>query len=277
MAIKKSRPTSPGRRFHTVQTFEELTTTTPEKRLTRGKSQRGGRNTAGRITVRFRGGGHKRRHREIDFRRSKPGVPGRVASIEYDPNRSARIALLHYLDGDKRYILHAVGMKVGDVVMASDSAEIAPGNMLSIDRIPLGATIHNVELRPGGGGKMARSAGAFVQLVAKEGRYAQVRLPSGEVRKVLRECHATIGQVSNVDHENVKLGKAGRKRWLGRRPHNRGVTMNPVDHPHGGGEGKSSGGRHPVSPWGVPTKGHKTRNNKRTDSMIVRSRRRRRR
>ena len=277
MAIKKSKPTSPGRRFHTVQTFEELTTTTPEKRLTRGKNQRGGRNTAGRITVRFRGGGHKRRYREIDFRRAKPGVPGRVASIEYDPNRSARIALLHYLDGDKRYILHAVGMKVGDVVMASDSAEIAPGNMLCIERIPLGATIHNVELRPGGGGKMARSAGAFVQLVAKEGRYAQVRLPSGEVRKVLRECHATIGQVSNVDHENVKLGKAGRKRWLGRRPHNRGVTMNPVDHPHGGGEGKSSGGRHPVSPWGVPTKGHKTRNNKRTDSMIVRSRRRRRR
>jgi large subunit ribosomal protein L2 len=277
VAIKKSRPTSPGRRFHTVQTFEELTTTTPEKSLTRGKSQRGGRSRAGRITVRFRGGGHKRRLRDIDFRRAKPEVPGRVASIEYDPNRSARIALLHYLDGEKRYILHAVGMQVGDVVVASDSAEIAPGNMLRIERIPLGATIHNVELRPGGGGKMARSAGAFVQLVAKEGRYAQVRLPSGEVRKVLRECHATIGQVSNVDHENVKLGKAGRKRWLGRRPHNRGVTMNPVDHPHGGGEGKSSGGRHPVSPWGVPTKGHKTRNNKRTDSMIVRSRRRRRR
>ena len=277
MAIKKSRPTSPGRRFHTVQTFEELTTTTPEKRLTRGKSQSGGRNSAGRTTVRFRGGGHKRRHREIDFRRAKAEVPGRVASIEYDPNRSARIALLHYLDGDKRYILHAVGMQVGDLVVASDAAEIMPGNMLRIERIPLGATIHNVELRPGGGGKMARSAGAFVQLVAKEGRYAQVRLPSGEVRRVLRECHATIGQVSNVDHENVKLGKAGRKRWLGRRPHNRGVSMNPVDHPHGGGEGKSSGGRHPVSPWGVPTKGHKTRNNKRTDSMIVRSRRRRRR
>ena len=277
MAIKKSRPTSPGRRFHTVQTFEELTTTTPEKRLTRGKSQSGGRNSAGRTTVRFRGGGHKRRHREIDFRRAKPEVPGRVASIEYDPNRSARIALLHYLDGDKRYILHAVGMQLGDLLVASDSAEIMPGNMLRIERIPLGATIHNVELRPGGGGKMARSAGAFVQLVAKEGSYAQVRLPSGEVRRVLRECHATIGQVSNVDHENVKLGKAGRKRWLGRRPHNRGVSMNPVDHPHGGGEGKSSGGRHPVSPWGVPTKGHKTRNNKRTDSMIVRSRRRRRR
>lgn len=276
MPIRKSRPTSPGRRFHTVQTFEELTTRRPEKSLTRGKKSSGGRNGVGRITVRFRGGGHKRRLREIDFRRAKPGVPARVATIEYDPNRSARIALLHYVDGEKRYILHAVGMKVGDTVVASDGAEILPGNMLRIERIPLGATIHNVELRPGGGGKMARSAGSFVQLVAKEGRYAQVRLPSGEVRRVLRECHATIGQVSNLEHENVKLGKAGRKRWLGRRPHNRGVTMNPVDHPHGGGEGKSSGGRHPVTPWGVPTKGYKTRNNKRTDSMIVRSRKRRR-
>ena len=276
MAIRRSRPTSPGRRFHTVQTFEELTTDTPLKRLTVGKHSSGGRNGAGRITVRFRGGGHKRRYRRVDFRRAKTEVPARVASIEYDPNRSARIALLHYLDGEKQYILHAVGMKVGDTVVASDAAEILPGNAIRIERIPLGSTIHNVELRPGGGGKLARSAGAFVQLVAKEGRYAQVRLPSGEVRRVLRECRATIGQVSNVDHENVKLGKAGRKRWLGRRPHNRGVTMNPVDHPHGGGEGKSSGGRHPVSPWGVPTKGHKTRNNKRTDSMIIRSRKRRR-
>lgn len=276
MAIRSSRPTSPGRRFHTVQTFEELTTDRPVKGLTVGKKSTGGRSRAGRITVRFRGGGHKRRYRRIDFRRAKPDVPARVASIEYDPNRSARIALLHYLDGEKRYILHAVGMKVGDTVVASDSAEIAPGNAIRIERIPLGSTIHNVELRPGGGGKLARSAGSFVQLVAKEGRYAQVRLPSGEVRRVLRECRATIGQVSNVEHVNVKLGKAGRKRWLGRRPHNRGVTMNPVDHPHGGGEGKSSGGRHPVSPWGVPTKGHKTRNNKRTDSMIVRSRKRRR-
>ena len=276
MAIRRSRPTSPGRRFHTVQTFEELTTDRPLKRLTVGKHSSGGRNGAGRITVRFRGGGHKRRYRQIDFRRAKAEVPARVASIEYDPNRSARIALLHYLDGAKEYILHAVGMQVGDTVVASDAAEILPGNAIRIERIPLGSTIHNVELRPGGGGKLARSAGSFVQLVAKEGRYAQVRLPSGEVRRVLRECRATIGQVSNVDHENVKLGKAGRKRWLGRRPHNRGVTMNPVDHPHGGGEGKSSGGRHPVSPWGVPTKGHKTRNNKRTDSMIVRSRKRRR-
>ena len=276
MAIRRSRPTSPGRRFHTVQTFEELTTDRPLKRLTVGKHSSGGRNGAGRITVRFRGGGHKRRYRQIDFRRAKAEVPARVASIEYDPNRSARIALLHYLDGDKEYILHAVGMQVGDTVVASDAAEILPGNAIRTERIPLGSTIHNVELRPGGGGKLARSAGSFVQLVAKEGRYAQVRLPSGEVRRVLRECRATIGQVSNVDHENVKLGKAGRKRWLGRRPHNRGVTMNPVDHPHGGGEGKSSGGRHPVSPWGVPTKGHKTRNNKRTDSMIVRSRKRRR-
>ncbi len=276
MAIRRSRPTSPGRRFHTVQTFEELTTDRPLKRLTVGKHSSGGRNGAGRITVRFRGGGHKRRYRQVDFRRAKAEVPARVASVEYDPNRSARIALLHYLDGEKQYILHAVGMQVGDTVVASDAAEILPGNAIRIERIPLGSTIHNVELRPGGGGKLARSAGSFVQLVAKEGRYAQVRLPSGEVRRVLRECRATIGQVSNVDHENVKLGKAGRKRWLGRRPHNRGVTMNPVDHPHGGGEGKSSGGRHPVSPWGVPTKGHKTRNNKRTDSMIVRSRKRRR-
>ena len=276
MAIRRSRPTSPGRRFHTVQTFEELTTDRPLKRLTVGKHSSGGRNGAGRITVRFRGGGHKRRYRQIDFRRAKSEVPARVASIEYDPNRSARIALLHYLDGEKQYILHAVGMQVGDTVVASDAAEILPGNAIRIERIPLGSTIHNVELRPGGGGKLARSAGSFVQLVAKEGRYAQVRLPSGEVRRVLRECRATIGQVSNVDHENVKLGKAGRKRWLGRRPHNRGVTMNPVDHPHGGGEGKSSGGRHPVSPWGVPTKGHKTRHNKRTDSMIIRSRKRRR-
>ncbi len=276
MPIRKSRPTSPGRRFHTVQTFEELTTRRPLKSLTRGKKSSGGRGAGGRISVRFRGGGHKRRLREIDFRRAKPGVPAKVATIEYDPNRSARIALLHYVDGEKRYVLHAVGMKVGDTVVASDTAEILPGNVLRIERIPLGATIHNVELRPGGGGKMARSAGSFVQLVAKEGRYAQVRLPSGEVRRVLRECRATIGQVSNLEHENVKLGKAGRKRWLGRRPHNRGVTMNPVDHPHGGGEGKSSGGRHPVSPWGVPTKGYKTRNNKRTDSMIVRSRKRRR-
>ncbi len=276
MAIRQSRPTSPGRRFHTVQTFEELTTDRPEKSLTRGKSRSGGRNGHGRITVRFRGGGHKRRLREVDFRRNKPDVPARVATVEYDPNRSARISLLHYRDGEKRYVLHAVGMKVGDVVMSSDAAEILPGNVLRIDRIPLGATIHNVELRPGGGGKLARSAGSFVQLVAKEGRYAQLRMPSGEIRRILRECRATIGQVSNVEHLNVKLGKAGRKRWLGRRPHNRGVTMNPVDHPHGGGEGKSSGGRHPVSPWGVPTKGYKTRNNKRTDPMIVRSRKRRR-
>ncbi len=276
MAIKQSRPTSPGRRFHTVQSFEELTTGRPQKSLTRGKGNSGGRNGNGRITVRFRGGGHKRRLRAVDFRRNKPDVPARVATIEYDPNRSARIALLHYADGEKRYVLHAVGMKVGDTVMASDAAEILPGNTLRIDRIPLGATIHNIELRPGGGGKLARSAGAFVQLVAKEGRYAQLRMPSGEIRRILRECRATIGQVSNVEHLNVKLGKAGRRRWLGRRPHNRGVTMNPVDHPHGGGEGKSSGGRHPVSPWGTPTKGYKTRNNKRTDPMIVRSRKRRR-
>ncbi len=272
MGIKKFRPTSPGRRFTTVQTFEEITSTKPFKALTEAKNSSGGRNNLGKITVRFRGGGHKRRYRVIDFKRNKLDVPAKVASIEYDPNRSARIALLHYADGEKRYILHPVGLEVGGTVVSSSSADILPGNSLPLENIPVGTTVHNIELRPGKGGQMARSAGAGAQLVAKEGKYAHLKLPSGEVRMVYRSCRATVGQVGNVEQSNIKLGKAGRKRWLGRRPHNRGVTMNPVDHPHGGGEGRSSGGRHPVTPWGVPTKGYKTRNNKRTKRFILRRR-----
>ncbi len=272
MGIKKFRPTSPGRRFCTVQAFDELTAKKPVKALTQPQTRSGGRNSGGRITVRFRGGGHKRRYRVVDFKRKKMDIPARVASIEYDPNRSARICLLHYVDGEKTYILHPVGLKVGDNVISSDSADILPGNCLPLHFMPLGTTVHNIELKPGKGGQMARSSGAGAQLVAKEGKYAQLRLPSGEVRIVHRRCRATVGQVGNVDHQNIKLGKAGRKRWLGRRPHNRGVTMNPVDHPHGGGEGRTAGGRHPVTPWGVPTKGYKTRNNKRTNKFIVRRR-----
>jgi large subunit ribosomal protein L2 len=270
MAIKKFSPTSPGRRFYTVQSFDEITETKPLKALTESKSGSGGRNGKGRITVRFRGGGHKKRYRVVDFKRNKLDVPGKVASVEYDPNRSARIARIHYLDGEKAYIIHPVGLKVGDSVVSSASADILPGNCLPLENMPLGTTVHNIELKPGKGGQMARSAGAGAQLVAKEGKYAQLRLPSGEVRIVHKKCRATVGQVGNIEHENVRLGKAGRKRWLGRRPHNRGVTMNPVDHPHGGGEGSTAGGRHPVTPWGVPTKGYKTRNNKRTDKFIVR-------
>jgi large subunit ribosomal protein L2 len=270
MAIKKFSPTSPGRRFYTVQSFDEITETKPLKSLTESKTRSGGRNATGRITVRFRGGGHKRRYRVIDFKRNKLDVPGKVASVEYDPNRSARIARIHYLDGEKAYIIHPVGLKVGDSIVSSTTADILPGNCLPLENMPLGTTVHNIELRPGKGGQMARSAGAGAQLVAKEGKYAQLRLPSGEVRIVHKKCRATVGQVGNIEHEQVTLGKAGRKRWLGRRPHNRGVTMNPVDHPHGGGEGSTAGGRHPVTPWGVPTKGYKTRNNKRTDKFIVR-------
>ncbi len=270
MAIKKFSPTSPGRRFYTVQSFDEITDTKPLKSLTEPKTSSGGRNSNGRITVRFRGGGHKRRYRVVDFKRNKLDVPGKVASVEYDPNRSARIARIHYLDGEKAYIIHPVGLKVGDSVVSSASADILPGNCLPLENMPLGTTVHNIELRPGKGGQMARSAGAGAQLVAREGKYAQLRLPSGEVRIVHKKCRATVGQVGNIEHEQVTLGKAGRKRWLGRRPHNRGVTMNPVDHPHGGGEGSTAGGRHPVTPWGVPTKGYKTRNNKRTDKFIVR-------
>lgn len=270
MAIKKFSPTSPGRRFYTVQSFDEITETKPLKSLTESKTRSGGRNGTGRITVRFRGGGHKRRYRVVDFKRNKLDVPGKVASVEYDPNRSARIARIHYLDGEKAYIIHPVGLKVGDSIVSSTSADILPGNCLPLENMPLGTTVHNIELRPGKGGQMARSAGAGAQLVAKEGKYAQLRLPSGEIRIVHKKCRATVGQVGNIEHEQVTLGKAGRKRWLGRRPHNRGVTMNPVDHPHGGGEGSTAGGRHPVTPWGVPTKGYKTRNNKRTDKFIVR-------
>ena len=269
MPVKKYRPTTPTRRFQTVLDRSEVTKQTPEKSLSKGKQRRGGRNNLGRTTIRFRGGGAKRTYREIDFKRNKFGVPAKVAAIEYDPNRSARIALLHYADGEKRYILAPAGVSVGQVVMSGPEADILPGNALALENIPPGTIIHNVELRPGKGAQMVRSAGGSAQLVAREDKYALVRLPSGEVRKVLTSCMATIGQVGNVEHENVSLGKAGRTRWLGRRPHNRGVTMNPVDHPHGGGEGRSSGGRHPVTPWGKPTRGFRTRNNKRTDQYIV--------
>lgn len=272
MAIRQFKPTNPGSRFQTVSTFEELTSQKPHKALTEGKKRSGGRNNKGRTTIWFRGGGHKQRYRIVDFKRDKHGVPAKVASVEYDPNRSARIALLHYSDGEKRYILWANGLEVGATVTAGEDAEVNVGNALPLHKIPLGTVIHNIELKIGKGGQMVRSAGAGAQLMAKEGSYAQVRLPSGEVRKVHVNCYATIGQVGNVDHENASMGKAGRNRWKGRRPHNRGVTMNPVDHPMGGGEGRSSGGRHPCTPWGKPTKGYKTRNNKRTDGMIVRRR-----
>ncbi len=272
MAIKTVKPTSPGRRFQTYSTFEEITRSKPEKSLVRPQKKSGGRNSYGRITVRRRGGGHKRRYRVIDFKRDKADIPARVASIEYDPNRSARIALLHYADGEKRYILAPLGMQVGDSVLTSESADIKPGNALPLEKIPLGTIIHNVEMRAGKGGQLARSAGAGVQLMAKEGRYGLLKLPSGELRKVLLECKATIGQVGNIDHENISIGKAGRTRWLGRRSKVRGVAMNPVDHPHGGGEGKSSGGRHPVTPWGVPTKGYRTRKSKPGDKFIVKRR-----
>ncbi|MDY0211986.1 MAG: 50S ribosomal protein L2 [Desulfuromonadaceae bacterium] len=270
MAIKKFKPTSPGRRHMTASSFDEVTTASPEKSLLEPLKKSGGRNNNGRITKRHTGGGHKRSYRIIDFRRDKKEIPAKVVSIEYDPNRSARIALLSYADGEKRYILAPLGLEVGSSVLTSNTADIKPGNTLQIRSIPLGTWVHNVELRIGKGGQLARSAGAYATLAAKEGKYAQLRLPSGEVRLVLQECSATIGQVGNVEHENVKIGKAGRNRWLGKRPQTRGVAMNPVDHPHGGGEGKSSGGRHPVTPWGVPTKGYKTRTNKRTDRFIVR-------
>jgi large subunit ribosomal protein L2 len=272
MAIKKRRPTNPASRFQEYATFDEITRREPEKSLVVGKQRISGRNNRGQQTIWFRGGGHKRRYRLIDFRRDKHGVPAKVAHIEYDPNRSARIALLHYADGDKRYILWPLGLAVGDLVQSGEDAEVNVGNSLPLRKIPLGTVIHNLELRRGKGGQLVRSAGASAQLMAKEGSYAQVRLPSGEVRKIHIDCYATLGQVGNVDHSNAALGKAGRARWRGRRPHNRGVTMNPVDHPMGGGEGRSSGGRHPTTPWGKPTKGYKTRRNKRTASMIVRRR-----
>lgn len=274
MGIRQYRPTSAGTRFRSDSSFEEVTPDVkPLKALTKGKRRISGRNNRGEITIWFRGGGHKRRYREIDFRRrDKAGIPAKVATIEYDPNRTARIALLHYADGEKRYIVAPQKMKVGDKVVAGEGADILPGNALALRGIPLGTTIHNVELKVGKGAQLARSAGTSAQLMAKEGEYAQVKLPSGEVRRVHLDCYATVGEVGNNDQDGVSYGKAGRRRWLGRRPHNRGVVMNPVDHPMGGGEGKTSGGRHPTTPWGVPTKGYKTRNSKRTDSMIVRRR-----
>ena len=272
MGIRAYKPTSPGRRFYTVSDFAEITTDAPLKKLTEGKSSTGGRNVYGRITSRFRGGGHKQRYRIVDFKRAKIGVPARVAEIEYDPNRTARIALLHYADGVKTYILAPDGLKQGDTVISSRLADIRPGNCLPLGDIPAGTMIHNIEMRKGKGGQMVRSAGTAAQLMAKDATYAQVKLPSGEVRKIHVLCRATVGQVSNLEHQNISLGKAGRARWLGRRPHNRGVTMNPVDHPMGGGEGRTSGGRHPCSPWGQLAKGLKTRNNKRTDAMIVKHR-----
>jgi large subunit ribosomal protein L2 len=272
MPIKERKPSNPASRFQTYLTFEEITRDRPEKSLTEGKNRTGGRNNHGELTSWWRGGGHKRRYRVIDFRREKHGIPAKVASIEYDPNRSARIALLHYADGEKRYILWPNGLQIGSSVMSGEKAEVNVGNALPLRLIPLGTVIHNIELKIGKGGQMVRSAGAGAQLMAREGGWAQVKLPSGEVRRVHVECYATIGQVGNLDHENVSYGKAGRKRWLGRKSHNRGVSMNPVDHPMGGGEGRTSGGRHPTTPWGVPTKGYKTRNNKRTANMIVRRR-----
>ncbi len=272
MAIKKVKPTSPGRRFQTYSSFEEITRTTPEKRLLKTIRKSGGRNSNGRITIRHRGGGHKRNYRIIDFKRDKTGIPARVAAIEYDPNRSARIALLHYTDGEKRYILAPLGLQLDDIVESGPNADIKPGNTLPLSHIPLGTQIHNIELRMGKGGQIVRSAGAYAQLMAKENPYALIKLPSGEVRMVLLKCRATIGQIGNVGHENKSLGKAGRKRWTGRRPKVRGVAMNPVDHPMGGGEGRSSGGRHPCSPWGWPTKGYKTRRKRKSDRLIVKKR-----
>jgi large subunit ribosomal protein L2 len=273
MALRPFKPTSPGRRFMTVSTFEEITKTKPEKSLLEPLKKSGGRNNTGRLTARHIGGGHKRQYRIIDFKRTKDGVPGKVAAIEYDPNRSARIALIHYQDGEKRYILAPVGLAVGALIVSGPGADIKPGNAMVLRQIPVGTTIHAIELKPGRGAQMVRSAGVGAQLMAKEGKYAQVRLPSGETRSVLLECRATIGTVGNIDHENISLGKAGRSRWLGIRPANRGVVMNPRDHPHGGGEGKSPIGRKtPMTPWGKPALGAKTRHNKSTDKYIVRKR-----
>jgi len=275
MPIRKRKPTSPGRRFQTVSDFAEITRDKPERSLTKSKKRSSGRNVYGRTTSRHRGGGHKQKYRDIDFKRGKDGVPAKVAAIEYDPNRNARIALLHYRDGEKRYILAPAGLVVGDVLQSGHGSEIRPGNALPLRYIPVGTTVHNIELKPGAGGKLARGAGAAVQLVAKEGNFATLRLPSTEMRRVSIDCRATVGQVGNVEAGLVDLGKAGRNRWRGRRPHTRGVAMNPVDHPLGGGEGKSSGGRHPVTPWGKP-EGRTRRKDKPSDKLIIRRRRRRR-
>ena len=276
MPIKSFKPITPSQRYKNVADFSVLT---PKKQqpkkprsLTSSLSQAGGRNNFGKMTVRHQGGGHKRKYRVIDFMRDKREIPAKVASLEYDPNRTTHIALLNYADGEKRYILAPLNLNVGDPVIASDKADIKPANNLSLSQIPVGTLIHNIETEPGKGGKLARSAGNFAQLMAKEGEYCQVKMPSGEIRLVHSRCRASIGQLSNTDHENIAIGKAGRNRWLGIRPTNRGVSMNPIDHPHGGGEGKSSGGGHPRTPWGVPTKGYKTRNNKRTNSFIVKRR-----
>ncbi len=272
MGIRKHNPTTPGRRDMSVNDFSELTAGEPQKKLLAPRPRHGGRNNLGRITCRHHGGGHKRRYRIVDFKRDKYGVPGRIATIEYDPNRSAYIALVHYKDGEKRYILAPDGLTVGAEIVSSGKADIMVGNAMPLSAMPLGTVVHNIEMKPGKGGQLARSAGTSAQLMAKEGRYALLRLPSGELRKVLARCRATVGTVGNVHHEQVDYGKAGRKRWLGIRPTVRGVAMNPVDHPHGGGEGRTSGGRHPVTPWGQPTKGHKTRKNTRSDKYIVKRR-----
>ncbi|OQX62809.1 MAG: 50S ribosomal protein L2 [Desulfococcus sp. 4484_241] len=273
MGIRKVKPTSPGRRFQEYSTFEDITSKRPvEKSLLEPLRKSGGRNANGRITCRHRGGGHKRHYRVIDFKRNKDNIPARVAALEYDPNRSARIALLYYADGEKRYILAPLGLKVGDTVMSGPEVEIKPGNTMPLSNIPLGTEVHNIELSLGKGGQIVRSAGACAKVMAKESRYVLLRLPSSEMRKVLATCRATIGRVGNVEHEDISIGKAGRSRWLGKRPRVRGVAMNPIDHPMGGGEGKSSGGRHPCSPWGLPAKGVKTRKNRKTDRLIVKRR-----
>jgi large subunit ribosomal protein L2 len=273
MGIKTYNPTTPGQRGKTGYTFDELTTDKPYRKLVAALKKSGGRNNEGRITIRFRGGGHKRKYRIIDFRRDKLEVPGTIETIEYDPNRTARIALVKYSDGDRRYILAPLGIQVGDGIISTDrEAEILPGNALPLKNIPVGTIIHNIEYKPGRGGQIARTAGASATLMAKEGRYALIKMPSGELRKIILQCRATIGQIGNVEHGNIKIGKAGRNRWSGKRPHVRGTVMNPVDHPHGGGEGKTKGGRIPVTPWGKPTKGYKTRRNKQTQKFIVRRR-----
>jgi large subunit ribosomal protein L2 len=272
MGLKTYKPTSAGRRFQTTLDFSELTRKAPEKSLLVPKKKTGGRNVYGRITSRYIGGGHKRMYRIIDFKRDKRDIPARVASLEYDPNRSAHIALLHYADGEKRYIVAPLELKVGDPVMSGERADIKPGNALPLKNIPLGTLVHNVEMKPGKGGQLIRSAGSAGKLMAREGDYANLKMPSGEARRIHVSCFATVGQVGNLDHEKVSIGKAGRNRWRGRNPGVRGVAMNPVDHPLGGGEGKSSGGRHPVTPWGVPTRGYKTRQNKATDKFIVKRR-----
>ena len=273
MSIKQLKPTTPGQRGMSKHGFEEITSEQPERSLIAKKNRTGGRSNTGRVTTRHIGGGHKKRYRIIDFKRDKFDIPAKVATIEYDPNRSARIALLHYADGEKRYILAPVGVNAGDILLAGEGADIKPGNAMPMGKIPVGTLLHNIEMNPGRGGQMCRAAGTYAQLIAKEGKYALLRLPSGEVRNVLAACIATVGQVGNVTHEKVSIGKAGRNRWLGKRPKVRGVAMNPVDHPLGGGEGKSSGGRHPVSPWGKPAKGQKTRNRKKASSRLIVKRR----